>query len=416
MTEPTLAQLQARYDQIKAQGLSLDLTRGKPSSEQLALSDALDGILNNNYQSANGTDCRNYGGLDGIPEAKQRFATMLNVPADELIIGGNSSLTLMYQTALQGMFFGFGGQSCPWSTISKPVFICPVPGYDRHFSVCESLGIDMISVSMDENGPNMDEVESLLRENLNIRGMWCVPRFSNPSGIVYSDTVVDRIAQLGHIAHPDFRVFWDNAYAVHALQNDAPRLSSIYQRCQHHGTLESVVQFGSTSKITFAGAGIAFMHAGEQTRAAFTKQLSFSTIGPDKINQLRHVSFLPDDDTLHAHMQKHAAILKPKFDAVLDVLQAHFPNQDKLRWTTPNGGYFISVNTLPGLAKTTVALAADAGVKLTPAGATYPYKHDPNDSNIRIAPSFATAKEIKQATEVFAVCVALAHAKQTHQP
>ena len=403
--ESTLA---AQYDAFCAKGLALDMTRGKPSAAQLSLSDALDGILAGNYKDAKGTDTRNYGGLDGLPEARELFATMLQVSPDEVLIGGNSSLTLMHTSALFAWLYGPSGAGSAWRAEPGVKFLCPVPGYDRHFGICEDLGIDMVPVAMNEDGPDMDEVERLVKGDAAIKGMWCVPRFSNPSGIVYSDAVVDRIAQLGKLAAPNFRVFWDNAYAVHALHRGAPALASIMDACRRHGTEDSVLIFGSTSKVTFAGAGLAFMGASKANLAVISKHLGKATIGPDKVNQLRHVRFLKDAEGILAHMDGHAQLLQPRFEAVLSTLERELAGTDMGSWTKPEGGYFVSFDTIPGVASTVVALAGAAGVKLTPAGATWPYGKDPADRNIRVAPSFPSLNDIQAAMDVFVCCVKLA--------
>lgn len=405
--------LSAQYDEFKAAGLNLDLTRGKPSSEQLSLSDAILDVLGHDLSNETNTDLRNYGGLDGIAECKRLFAPVLGVSTDEILIGGNSSLTLMYFAAMFATHMGFGELGKAWNHGGQAVkFLCPVPGYDRHFAVCEHLGIEMIPVSMDDNGPDMDEVEALVKADASIKGIWCVPRFSNPTGIVYSDAVVERIAQLGKIAGDNFRVFWDNAYAVHSLKDDAPQLASLMDACRKAGTENSVYLFGSTSKITYAGAGVAFAGMSAANLKAFKHHLGMTQIGPDKINQLRHVRLLKDSDGLAAHMREHAAVLKPRFDIVLKHLNEGIGDSGLLSWTAPEGGYFIAVDTLPGLAKQVVAMAADAGVKLTPAGATFPYGKDPQDRNIRIAPSVPTLEEIDRAMQVFVTCVKLASVRQ----
>ena len=405
--------LSAQYEEFKAAGLNLDLTRGKPSSEQLSLSDAILDVLGHDLSNETNTDLRNYGGLDGIAECKGLFAPVLGVSTDEILIGGNSSLTLMYFAVMFATHMGFGDLGKAWNHGGQTVkFLCPVPGYDRHFSVCEHLGIEMIPVSMDDNGPDMDEVEALVKADANIKGIWCVPRFSNPTGIVYSNEVVERIAQLGKIAGDNFRVFWDNAYAVHSLKDDAPQLANLMDACRNAGTENSVYLFGSTSKITYAGAGVAFVGMSAANLKAFKHHLGMTQIGPDKINQLRHVRLLQDSDGLTAHMRKHAAVLKPRFDIVLKHLNEGIGDSGLLSWTAPEGGYFIAVDTLPGLAKQVVAMAADAGVKLTPAGATFPYGKDPQDRNIRIAPSVPTLEEIDRAMQVFVTCVKLASVRQ----
>ncbi len=406
--EAQLTELKQAFETLKKADLNLDLTRGKPGSEQLDLSNGMDGILAGNYTSANGTDCRNYGGIDGIPEAKALFAEALQSQAENILIGGNSSLTLMYQTILFAHLFGLNGPESAWKNEGQVKFLCPVPGYDRHFSICEALGIEMLPVAMDDDGPVMDEVEALIKADPAIKGMWCVPRFSNPTGITYSDETVQRIAQLGTISSDNFRVFWDNAYAVHFLDDNAKTLSSIYQACKQAGTEDSVIEFGSTSKITFAGAGLAYLSASTSNLKAIKQHLGITSIGPDKINQLRHVKFFGDMQGLLTHMNKHAVILKPRFESVLNCLELNFSNNDALSWTVPEGGYFISVDTQNGLAKRVVQLANELNVKLTPAGAPFPYGNDPQDSNIRLAPSFPSLDEIEQAMSAFAICVKLA--------
>ena len=405
--------LSEQYANFKAAGLNLDLTRGKPSADQLNLSDELDGILEGDYKDSAGTDLRNYGGLDGIPEAKQFFADMIGVQADDILIGGNGSLPLMYFSVQTALLHGLNGADSAWNKAGGKIkFLAPVPGYDRHFTVCEHQGIELIPVAMNDDGPDMDEVERLVKADPLIKGIWCVPRFSNPTGAVYSDAVVARMAKLAHIAGDNFRIFWDNAYAVHIIEQDSPKLADILSACRAEGTEDSVLIFGSTSKITFAGAGVAFLAASKNNRAAIQNALGFTTIGPDKVNQMRHVRFLKDQATLAAHMDKHAALLKPRFDAVLKQLRTELADSGIATWTEPKGGYFISLDTQPGLAKEVIKLAAEAGVKLTPAGATFPYGNDPQDCNIRIAPSFPTISDLEQATEVFITCLKLAAVRQ----
>ena len=404
----TLAALEQQYEQLRHHKLALDLTRGKPSTEQVALSDALDGILEGDYRAADGTDTRNYGGIDGLPEAKALFGSVLGLAAEEILVGGNSSLTLMYQVVEFALTEGLRGPESAWGNSDTVKFICPVPGYDRHFAICEHLGIEMISVPMLDTGPDMDAVEALVKQDDSIAGIWCVPRFSNPSGCVYSDATVERLAQLPTLASEHFIVMWDNAYAVHALHGDAPGLASIGNYCRKHGTMDNVFQFGSTSKVTFPGAGVAFLGSSTGNLDALRQHLSFQTIGPDKVNQLRHVRFLKDSSTLAAHMAKHADIIRVRFDSVLETLDRELAGKGMGRWTTPGGGYFISFDTLPGLARDVVQLAADIGVKLTPAGATFPYGEDPQDCNIRLSPTFPTEQAVKDAVAAFVVCVQLA--------
>ena len=404
--------LAAAYTALKARGLSLDLTRGKPSGSQLDLADALDGVLGGNYRDASGTDLRNYGGLDGLPEAKALFAPVLQVPEANVLVGGNSSLTMMYQCLLYGMHFGLSGADSAWSRSGTAKFICPVPGYDRHFGAAQHLGIELVTVPLTGHGPDMDAVEALIDKDPTIRGMWCVPRFSNPTGEVYDAATVTRIAALGKRAHPDFRVFWDDAYAVHAFDATAPVLPSIWAACEAAGTTDGVLLFGSTSKITHAGAGVAFMAASKANLTAISGHLGYSSIGPDKVNQMRHVRLLKDAAGIAAHMEKHAALLAPRFAAVLKALDEGLGGSGMGEWLRPQGGYFVSFDTRPGLAKEVVRLAAEAGVKLTPAGATFPYGKDPQNRNIRIAPSFPSLKDIESAMEVFVACVKLASVRQ----
>lgn len=402
------AELTTSYQELQNLSLNLDLTRGKPSAEQLSLSDKLDGILNGNYTAADGTDVRNYGGLDGIEDARQLGARIFQVAPNEVLAGGNSSLTLMFQAASFAYEFGLNGADSAWKNLSEPKFICPVPGYDRHYTVCEQLGIKMITVPMLSTGPDMDKVEALIKADSDIVGMWCVPKYSNPTGVVYSDETVTRIAQLGKIANPAFRVFWDNAYAVHDLVESPPVLANIAEVCRQQGTEDSVLQFASTSKITHAGAGVAFMSGSAANLTGFKGALGTCTIGPDKINQLRHALFLPDEAALTTHMKKHADIIQPRFNCVLENLENAFSGTDLGAWETPVGGYFISFDTQPGCAQAVVKLAAEAGVKLTPAGATFPYGKDPEDRNIRLAPTVPSVEEVDQAMKVFEVCVKLA--------
>ncbi|PWQ92537.1 aminotransferase class I/II-fold pyridoxal phosphate-dependent enzyme [Leucothrix pacifica] len=403
-------QLSAEYYELQAQNLSLNLTRGKPSAEQLTLSDALDGILNGNYQEET-TDTRNYGGLRGIMGARQLGADLMGTDVENTMAAGNSSLSLMYMVQLNQYLYGCCGEASAWKHLTAPKMLCPVPGYDRHFSISENLGIEMINVPMTNQGPDMDEVEHLLQSDDEIIGMWCVPKYSNPTGTVYSDETVDRIAALGKIAHPSFRVMWDNAYAVHDLVAEAPILANITERCKAHGTEDSVWQFASTSKITFAGAGVSFLHSSAENMGNFEQLLGVTTIGADKVNQLRTTQLIPDMQAMYLHMQKHRKILAPKFDIVLSHL-ANDLGHDFAKWTKPQGGYFVSLDVKQGLAKTVVELADACGVKLTSAGAPFPYGKDPDDTNIRIAPSFPPLQELEQAMKVLTTCVKLATVRQ----
>lgn len=402
----TLAQLQKRYQQLKDQGLNLDMTRGKPSPEQLDLSLPMLGLVGaDNYTSEEGVDCRNYGGLDGLKAAKALFSNFLEVKESEIIIGGNSSLALMHDTMVNAMLHGFTEQG-PWIQ-QKPKFICPAPGYDRHFNICQHLGIEMIRVDNNSDGPNMDQVETLVANDPTIKGIWIVPKYGNPTGGICSEEVVNRLARM-KIAATDFRIFWDNAYSVHHLNAEKPALTNILQACQAAGNPDRVFLFGSTSKITFAGAGVAMMGGSSTNMDWVRSHIKLQTIGSDKLNQLRHIRFFESMDAIHQHMAKHAAILRPKFDMVLSVLEKELGGTGMADWNNPQGGYFISLNTRPNRAKKVVQLAAEAGVKLTGAGAAFPLKNDPEDKNIRIAPSLPAIGDLEKATEILAVCIQLA--------
>lgn len=402
-----LARVKQRYQAFEAAQLQLDMTRGKPSPEQLDLSlELLDQVSKEDYHAPNGQDCRNYGGLDGLPSLKQLFADLLDVQVDEVLIGDNASLSLMHDAVVNALLHGVVGGKQPWRALPKVKFLCPAPGYDRHFNICQHLGIEMMPVDLTDEGPDMDQVEALLSQDEAIKGMWCVPRYSNPTGIVYSDEVVNRLAGL-KAAAPDFRILWDNAYVVHHLVENPKPLKSLLLACQEAGNPDRAWIFGSTSKISFAGAGVAAMAASRANLDWMLKHRFMQTIGPDKLNQLRHVRFFKDRAGVQAHMRRHAAILKPKFEVVDEILTQELGDTDMARWTKPEGGYFISLDTEAGCAKRVVELAARAGVKLTAAGATFPYRKDPLDRNIRIAPSLPSLEELRQATEVLAVCIQL---------
>ncbi|MDO8909563.1 MAG: aminotransferase class I/II-fold pyridoxal phosphate-dependent enzyme [Pseudohongiella sp.] len=410
--QPRRQELLNQYQQIQAKKLNLDVTRGKPATSQLNLSDSLDGILAGNYKCADGTDARNYGGGLGIPEARQFAADYLETTAARVMVGGNSSLQMMYQY-VQGAFqHGVRGADSAWvreaGSGQRIKFLCPAPGYDRHFSICEYLGIEMIPVTMDESGPDMNQVEALLRNDPLIKGIWCVPKYANPNGVVYSAAVVERFAQLGKIAGANFRIMWDNAYAEHHLVDNPPVLANILALSEKYGTLDNVIVIGSTSKITHAGAGIAFIASSEANIQAFNDHLGIQSIGPDKVNQLRHMRMLKDMDALRALMQQHRAILQPKFELVLKHLEQGLGGKGLGSWNKPAGGYFILFDTLPDQADKVVKLCAGAGVKLTPAGSTWPYKKDPANTNIRLAPSFPSLAELDEAMQVFVLCVELA--------
>jgi aspartate/methionine/tyrosine aminotransferase len=407
-----LQSLEAQYAALTARNLSLDLTRGKPSAEQLSLSDSLDGILEGNYLAEDGTDVRNYGGQEGLPEARRLFGQVLGVPPGEILVGGNSSLTLMYAVIDFALSVGLRGPESAWGNSDEVKFLCPVPGYDRHFAICEHLGIEMIPVPLLDRGPDMDVVEQLVSEDPGIKSIWCVPRFSNPTGCVYSDDTVERLAKLGQIAGDHFIVMYDNAYAAHTLFEGAAALPNIHDYCKQHGTCDSVFQFGSTSKVTFAGAGVAFVASSTANLDAFKDHLQFQSIGPDKVNQLRHVKLLRDTEGLAVHMEKHASLLRPRFEAVLTRLEKELAGTGMGEWLAPQGGYFISFDTRPGLAREVVRLASEIGVALTPAGATFPYGDDPGDSNVRLAPSFPSLEDVQASVEAFVVCVKLASVRQ----
>ncbi len=409
------ASLEGEYAAHRARhdaGLSLDLTRGKPSVEQLELSASLDGILAGDYAASDGSETRGYGGPDGLPEARALGGELLGLEPGCVRVGGNSSLTLMYLYLMHAVHHGPGAGGGPWRQVPGGVrFLCPVPGYDRHFSACEDLGIEMIPVPLTGKGPDMDRVESRIAEDAGIRGIWCVPRYSNPTGETYSDETVERIAGLARRAPAGFQVMWDNAYAVHDLGAPEP-LADIMPLARELGTEDSVVFFGSTSKITFAGAGLAFVGGSDATLASFGERLARITIGPDKVNQLRHVRLLENLDGIRKHMERHREVLAPKFACVQQRLAERLGDLEQTRWTEPRGGYFVSFDTEPGLAREVVRLAAEAGVKLTPAGAAFPYGKDPDDRNIRLAPSFPPLADVDHAMQVFVTCVLLASVRK----
>jgi DNA-binding transcriptional MocR family regulator len=403
--------LETRYNAFKEQKLKLDMTRGKPCSDQLNICmDMLDIPAKELRKASDGTDCMNYGVLDGLPEAKALFADMLEVNTNEIIIGGNSSLNLMYDTVARAMSLGVMG-GIPWSKQEKVKFLCPSPGYDRHFAICELFGIEMIVIDMKQDGPDMDTVEKLVSEDETIKGIWCVPKYSNPDGITYSDEVVNRFAALKPKAK-DFRIFWDNAYCVHHLSDKPDMLKNILTACKEAGNENMVYIFASTSKISFPGAGVAVMASSVDNINSIKKSLTIQTIGHDKINQLRHVKYFKDVDGINNHMKKHADILKPKFDIVLEILEKELGGKEIASWNKPNGGYFVSLNTLDNCAQEVAKLAQEAGVALTKAGATYPYGKDPLDRNIRIAPTMPPVEELKKAIEIFAICIQLVSAKK----
>ncbi len=400
-------QLAAEYDAHCQAGLKLDLTRGKPSPEQLALSDDMETVLDGAFRADDGTDVRNYGGLDGLPEARRLGAQLLGVDPSEVLAGGNASLTLMYQYLACALFHGPLDPNGAWRHETGPLkFLCVVPGYDRHFTVTEDLGFGAINVDMRPDGPDMDAVEELVAADPLIRGIWCVPKYQNPTGYTFSDEVVRRFSRLATIAGPGFRIMWDNAYAVHDLYDDTTELANLMDCCREAGTTDSAVIFGSTSKITRAGSGISFIASSPANLAQFKKHLGAQMIGPDKVNQLKHVRFLQDLGGIKSHMRRHAEIARPKFEAVLRHLDAEL--EGIATWTRPRGGYFISVDVPTGTARDAIRLAGEAGVKITPAGATYPYGRDPDDANIRLAPTYPNLDELNEAMPVFTAAVKLA--------
>lgn len=402
-----LAALQARYEACKARGLKLDMSRGKPSKAQLDLCQGLLTAVTDGAQlQGQQGDLRNYGVLDGAVECRRLFAELLEVPVENVIAGGNASLTMMYDTLLRLWIFGAPGVEQPWCRQPGVKWLCPVPGYDRHFAICQQLGIEMLPVPMLEDGPDMDLVEALVRDPA-VKGIWCVPRYSNPEGKVYSDAVVRRFAALKPAAE-DFRIFWDNAYAVHHLTEDPQPLLNIFDACREQGSEDMVLIYTSTSKISYAGAGVACMAASDRNVAWTKKLMGVQMISADKVNQMRHVLYFKDAAGVHAHMQKHAALLRPKFQLVLQKLEAQLAGTGAGSWHKPQGGYFVSFDAMPGCASRIHALCKDAGLVLTGAGATFPYGRDPQDSNLRIAPSLPPLEELEQAMEVFCICARLA--------
>ena len=400
--------VKAKYEEYKAMGLKLDMSRGRPAPSQLDLTDdMLLHCLDGAHISENGIDCRNYGVLDGIYEAKRLFMPMLGVGRYEIIIGGNSSLCMMYDNIARAMLLGVLGGKKPWSKNRHVKFLCPAPGYDRHFAICESMGIEMITVPYKEDGPDMDMIEDLVSKDEEIKGVWCVPMYSNPTGITYSDEVVKRFANLSPKAD-DFRIFWDNAYCVHHLTDTPDHLLNILEECKKTGKENMVYIFTSTSKISFPGGGLAVMAASEANIEFVKNQMAYQTIGYDKLNQLRHARFFKDFEGVQEHMKKHRAIIQPKFEVVLNTLKNEIEPLGIGKWHSPNGGYFVSFDGEENTAKRTVQLCKEAGVVLTGAGATFPYGKDPKDSNIRIAPTFPTVEELQKAMNIFCVAARLA--------
>ncbi len=400
--------LEKEYEGKQALGLKLDMSRGKPGKSQLDMEADFFNMLNPNvdFNSESGIDCRNYGELTGIHEARKLMAEMIGVKDSQVFIFGNSSLNIMYDTVARSMMFGVCG-STPWCKLEKVKFLCPVPGYDRHFAITEQFGIEMVNIPMNEDGPDMDLVESFVNNDATVKGIWCVPKYSNPAGVTYSAEVVKRFASLKPAAD-DFRIYWDNAYAIHDLYDDRrDELPEILSACEAAGNPDLVFEFCSTSKVTFPGSGIAAMASSERNLEFIKEQIKIQTIGHDKLNQLRHFRYFKDVNGMKAHMRKHAALIRPKFQVIISALETDLKDLGIGTWTNPNGGYFISFNAMNGCAKEIVKRCKEAGVVLTGAGATYPYKNDPDDSNIRLAPTYPSLEELTQATEIFVLCVKL---------
>ncbi len=401
-------ELVEKHKALRGRNQNIDMTRGKPSAEQLDLSNGLFSMVTeDNYAGEDGTDYRNYGAQSGTPEAKAFFAECLDVPAANIFIGGNSSLQLMYDALSRAMLFGVPGGDGPWRDVEDVSFICPIPGYDRHFAVCETLGVKMLQVDLLDDGPDMDAVEALVADNPAIKGMWCVPKYSNPSGIVYSPEVIKRLAGM-KTAAPDFRIFWDNAYAFHNFDGELAEIDDILVLAEQAGNGDRPLLFASTSKVTLPGAGIAIVAGSTANMDDIVRHTVIATIGHDKLNQLRHVRFFKDKAGLKQHMAKHGDLLRPKFKAVSESLQDAFAGKDIVQWNAPEGGYFVSVDLLDGCAGETVRLAEEAGVKLTPAGSCHPHGKDPHDRTLRLAPTFPTLGEVTQAMEIFCVSAELA--------
>lgn len=394
----------SKLEKLTKNGLSLDLSRGKPSKLQLEISMEMLDTINHTSDliAENGQDCRNYGGLDGIPEAKRLMAEMLDTTPDHVLIGGNSSLTLMFQIINHAMTHGILG-STPWMQVENRKFLCPVPGYDRHFAMAKHFGFTLIPVAMFEDGPDMDTVERLVANDNSIKGIWCVPKYQNPTGVVFSDEVVKRFAALQPAAE-DFRIFWDNAYCVHAFKGENAKILDIISECEKAGNPDMVYEFCSTSKIAFPGSGISALASSAANLEDVKNFLKFATIGPDKMNQLMHTRYFKNKEGILAHMEKHAQIMAPKFEAAYRILNEMLDGSGIASWTDAKGGYFFSYRTLPGCASKIVSLCREYGVKFTPAGSTHPAGMDVNDGDIRIAPSFATVEEITAAVRVLALC------------
>lgn len=408
-----MLELQKSYEALKQRGLKLNLTRGKPSAAQLDLSAGLLALPGSgNFVAEGATDVRNYGGLQGLAEVRRLFAWMLGAPADQVVVANNSSLALMHDCITFALLKGTCESAKPWGKQGEIAFVCPVPGYDRHFKICEQYGIRMISVAIRENGPDMEEVEGLVAGDASIKGMWCMPKYSNPTGVTFSDAMIERLAAM-KTAAPDFRLFWDNAYAVHHLTEERVEIANVLELCAKHGHANRAFVFASTSKITLGGAGLGLFAASKENVKWLLARMTPRTIGPDKLNQWRHVLFLKEEAGILALMDRHRALIAPKFRKVLEVFQEKLARVTGVSWTKPKGGYFISLEVPKGCARRVVALAQEAGIELTPAGATHPYSLDPEDRTIRIAPTFPDLAEVAQAAEGVALCVLLAAAEKS---
>ena len=412
VARPDLDQARAAYDALVAQGMKLDLTRGKPSAAQLDLAAELLHLPGDRYKAADGTDTRNYQGLQGLQELREIFAPALQVPVEQLVAFGNGSLELMHDTLVNALLNAMPGSPRRWVEEERVVFLAPVPGYDRHYGVCERLGIELVPVALNDDGPDMDEVERLVAADPAVKGIWCVPKYSNPTGIVYSDETVRRLATMPTAA-PDFRIMWDNAYAVHTLVDEPAPIADLLALATEAGNADRVFVFGSTSKITLAGAGVAFFGASPANLKWWLAVTSKRTIGPDKTNHLRHAMFLRDTAGVAAHMRKHREIIAPKFAALLRILTENFADTPGVSWSTPEGGYFVTLRVPDGCASEVVRLAKEAGIALTPAGATHPYGKDPEDAIIRLAPTFPVLDEVEKAMAGVTVCVRLALAQRS---
>ena len=410
--KPSLEQARKDYEALKAKGLKLNLTRGKPSPAQLDLSSALLALPGaGDYTAEGATDCRNYGGMQGLVEVRRLFAGVLGAPADQVVVANNSSLALMHDAIAYALLKGTCDSATPWAKHAEISFLCPVPGYDRHFSICETYGIKMIPVALAEDGPDMHEVERLVAGDASVKGMWCMPKYSNPTGAIYSAAKIERLAAM-KTAAADFRIFWDNAYAVHHLTNERIEIANMLELCAKHGHANRAFVFASTSKVTLAGAGLAMFAASPANVKWLLERMTPRTIGPDKLNQLRHVRYLKDEAGIAAVMERHRALIAPKFEKVLEVFGERLAHLPHVSWTRPKGGYFITLYVPKGTAQRVVALAKEAGIELTPAGAPFPHGKDPEDRVIRIAPTFPELAEVTEAAEGVARCVVLAAAEK----